>query len=268
MNNTTYKINHEAIQIHGNGLFSKEEVTVSISKGLKDSGIIFVLNNEKIEANVCNVSNANRNTVLTGSKETVCLVEHFLAACSLLGIDDIEVKTNKNELVFGDGSALHWYEAFRKSDLMSPPSQNKYNLKEPLFIKSGNKEITAIPSSGFRVSYYMDWDHPALGKLWASWEQGEGEVAQLRLLRARTFGTKEENDFFGMSEKLLTLTENGFNKELYEPLEPVYHKILDIIGDLRLCGINPLEINMHVMGFKSGHSLNVEMAKELAKVVK
>ena len=106
----------------------------------------------------------------------------------------------------------------------------------------------------------MDWDHPALGKIWATWEKSYDIE---KVLRARTFGRKEENDFFGMSDKLLTLGKSDFNKELYEPLEPVYHKILDIIGDLRLSGVNPLEINMHVIGFKSGHSLNIEMAKIL-----
>ena len=260
------KINNK-IQINGNGLFSKEEVTVSISK-LKEgkgTGIFFVINNERIEANVKNVSNSTRNTVLSCGTESICLIEHFLSACSVLGVNNIEVECNKNELVFGDGSALHWYEALKKTDLCNQVSP-KYELKEPVFIKNENKEMLAIPSKGFKASYYMDWNHPALGKLWASWSPDEPEALK-KLLRARTFGTKQENDFFGVSDWALTLGENDFNKELHEPLEPVYHKILDIIGDLKLSGINPLEINMHVIGFKSGHELNVEMAEELAKNV-
>ena len=187
------------------------------------------------------------------------MVEHFLAACSLLGINDIEVRTNKNELVFGDGSAIHWQNALLDAKYNSLV-EIKHNLKEVIFLKENNKVITAIPHKGFKVSYFMDWEHKALGKLWASWELSDGFE---KILRARTFATKEENDFFGMSDTLLTLTEDGFNKKLHEPLEPVHHKILDIIGDLRLCGINPLEINMHVIGFRSGHALNVEMAKSL-----
>lgn len=251
------------IQINGKGLFSKEEVTVSIDKGKINSGIVFAVNNGKkefIPAKIENVLNAKRNTVLTNGKESICLVEHFLAACSLLGIDDIEITTNQNELILGDGSALHWQNAFLKAELGSNIKE-KYDLKETIFIKKDKKQIAAIPHDGFKVSYYMDWEHSALGKLFASWEPKDGKD---KILRARTFGTKEENDYFGVTEHLLTLDTNGFNKKLHEPLEPLYHKILDIIGDLRLSGINPLEINMHVIGFKSGHELNVEVAKSLS----
>lgn len=267
MNNTTYKIQEGILQLYGKGLFSKEEVTVSISKGKEKSGIVFVLNNQRIPVILDSVSNSNRNTALTNGNETICLVEHFLAACSLFGIDDIEVVTNKNELIFGDGSALHWHEAFSKANFSSNVSE-KYDLKAPIFVKDDKREIIAIPHNGFKVSYLMDWSHPALGRLWASWKpKVDGELYETtchKLLRARSFATNEENSFFGVSDRLLTLDKNGFNKPLHESLEPVYHKIVDIVGDLRLCGVNPLEVNMHVIGFKSGHALNIEMAKELS----
>ena len=253
------------IKITGKGLFSKEEVTVSIGKGKANSGIVFIVNNGKkeiIPAKVKNVSNAIRNTVLSNGTESICLVEHFLAACSLLGVNDIEVSTNQNELIIGDGSAVHWQDEFLKANLSSDVKE-KYDLKETIFIKKDKKQIVAIPHEGFKVSYYMDWEHPALGKLFASWEPKDGKE---KLLRARTFGTKEENDYFGVSDRFLTLDKNGFNKKLHEPLEPLYHKILDIIGDLRLSGINPLEINMHVIGFKSGHELNVELARATTRI--
>ena len=250
------------IKINGKGLFSKEEVTVSISKGKVNSGIVFIVNNGTkgfISANVDNVSNAIRNTVLSNGTESICLIEHFLAACSLLGVDDIEVITNQNELIIGDGSAVHWEDEFLKTGPCSDIKE-KYDLRETIFIKKDKKQIAAIPHKGFKVSYYMDWEHPALGKLFVSWELKDG---QEKILRARTFATKEENDYFEVTDRLLTLDTNGFNKKLHEPLEPLYHKALDIIGDLRLSGINPVEINMHVIGFKSGHELNVEMAKKL-----
>ncbi len=251
------------IKINGKGLFSKEEVTVSISKAKVNSGIVFAVNKGKkefISARVENVSNATRNTVLTNDTESICLIEHFLAACSLLGVDDVEVITDQNELIIGDGSAVHWQDALLETGLCSDVKE-KYDLNETIFIKRDKKQIAAIPHDGFKVSYYMDWEHPALGKLFVSWEPRDGKD---KILRARTFGTKEENDYFEVTDRLLTLDENDFNKKLHEPLEPLYHKILDIIGDLRLSGINPLEINMHVIGFKSGHELNVEMAKSLS----
>lgn len=250
---------HETIQINGTGLLSKDEVTVSISKGQKGSGIKFVVNNKEIPANVSYVSSTTRNTVLMKDNSTICLVEHFLGACSLLGTDDIEVTTNKSELVFNDGSALHWYKLLPNFNLTSK-IKKKYFLNEPVFIKLDDKVLAALPHDGFKVSYFMDYNHPAIGKLFASWDESDDAI---KLMRARTFATKEENDFFGVSDKLLTLLNDSFNMELYEPLEPAYHKILDIIGDLRLSGVNPLEINMHVFGYKSGHAMNIEFAKIL-----
>ena len=257
------KIKNGIIQLHGNGLFSKEEVTVSISKKKDIKGISFVLNNEIIPVDIKNVSNTTRNTMLSNGKESICLVEHFLAACSLLGVDGIKISTNKNELVFGDGSASHWEKAFLDNGFCDQIF-GKYSLRQPIFLKNDKKQIVAFPHADFKVSYFLDWDHPALGKMWASWKRGDKAS---KILNARTFATKEENDFFGMSDLLLTLDKNGFNKKLHDPLEPAYHKVLDIIGDLRLCGVNPLEINMHVIGFKSGHALNVELAKQLPSVL-
>ena len=262
---TEVNVENNSIKLNGKGLFSKDEVTVSIHKGKPSSGIVFFVlkdgKKEKIEAKISNISNAVRNTVLSNGSESLCLIEHFLSSCSILGINDIEVHTNKNELIIGDGSAIHWKEAFDKMGYKLVSIKEKYNLEKPIFVKKDKKEIIAIPHNGFQVSYCMDWSHPALGKLFASWKSGDDPET---LLEARTFGTKQENDYFEISDRILTLDENGFNMELRNPLEPVYHKILDIIGDLSLGGLNPLEINMHVIGFKSGHELNVELAKELS----
>lgn len=163
----------------------------------------------------------------------------------------------------GDGSAIHWYEAFKNFGYIArdlTKSISKIELKKPIFIKKGNKEITAIPHEGFQASYSMSYPHPALGELWASYKDTEDPM---KIIRARTFASKQENDYFGVSDRLLTLEESKFNKPLHEPLEPAYHKVLDIIGDLRLCGVNPLKINMHVIGFRTGHEMNVELAREL-----
>ena len=264
-----YKIQkkEKSVQINGNGLFSKDEVSVLISQKKEIKGIDFVVykdgKEERINASVKNVTNTTRNTVLSGTSESICLIEHFLGVCTLLGASGLEVRTNSSELVFGDGSGKHWQHVLENLGAVSEVLP-KYELKEPVFFNGENKQIVAIPHEGFKVSYYMDWNHPALGQLFTSWEYKDGVE---KIIRARTFATKQENDFFGMSDSLVTLTEKGFNKSLHEPLEPLFHKILDILGDLYLSGINPLEVNMHVIGFKSGHALNVEFAKSLRSFV-
>ena len=251
------------IQINGSGLFSKGEVSISILKGKANSGITFEVNGSEISADLKNVSNANRNTVLSNGKESICLVEHFLATCSIFSVDDIRVITNCNELVFEDGSAMHWQNLFEENNF-SGKIERKYQLSKAIFLKNNDKSIAALPSTVFKVSYLLDYDNSVIGKLFATWTKRD---AKEKLTKARTFAKKEENKFFSAQDKLLSFDENGFDKPLNDPLEPAYHKILDIIGDLRLIGINPLEINMHVIGIKSGHAMNIEIAREIKGVI-
>jgi UDP-3-O-[3-hydroxymyristoyl] N-acetylglucosamine deacetylase len=53
------------------------------------------------------------------------------------------------------------------------------------------------------------------------------------------------------------LTKLRFKDEL------VRHKILDLIGDLSLLGA---QIKAHIIGIRSGHSLNIKFAKKLEEV--
>ncbi|HKA08376.1 MAG TPA: UDP-3-O-acyl-N-acetylglucosamine deacetylase, partial [Gemmataceae bacterium] len=45
--------------------------------------------------------------------------------------------------------------------------------------------------------------------------------------------------------------------------EPARHKILDLVGDLALCGF---DLVGHVVAYRSGHPLNVELARALTRV--
>ena len=44
--------------------------------------------------------------------------------------------------------------------------------------------------------------------------------------------------------------------------EPARHKVLDLIGDLSLLGV---DLCGHVVAYRSGHPLNVELVRELAR---
>ena len=46
--------------------------------------------------------------------------------------------------------------------------------------------------------------------------------------------------------------------------EPARHKVLDLVGDLALCGV---DLVGHVVAYRSGHPLNVELARALTRVI-
>ena len=42
--------------------------------------------------------------------------------------------------------------------------------------------------------------------------------------------------------------------------EPARHKVLDVLGDLALCGF---DIAGHVVAYRSGHTLNAQLARRI-----
>ena len=61
-------------------------------------------------------------------------------------------------------------------------------------------------------------------------------------------------------ENVIVYNDEGWLNPLHFEDELVRHKILDVIGDLRLAGI----IRGHVIAVASGHALNTQLAKQIA----
>ena len=91
------------------------------------------------------------------------------------------------------------------------------------------------------------------------------------IYEARTFGYLKDLERFqeaglalGVSiDNTVGLTETGYTTELRSKFEPIKHKILDLIGDLYLSGINPLDLKAHIVAREAGHRIHVEFAKIL-----
>lgn len=63
----------------------------------------------------------------------------------------------------------------------------------------------------------------------------------------------------GNLDNVIVYNDEGWMNKLRFPDELVRHKILDVIGDLRLAG----RIKGHVIAVKSGHELNTKLAKKI-----
>ena len=71
----------------------------------------------------------------------------------------------------------------------------------------------------------------------------------------------------GLTKDVVSLTEDGFSYPLRFEDEPVRHKLLDLIGDLALIGVNPLRLNARILSIKGGHELDVQLAKKLSAIL-
>lgn len=120
----------------------------------------------------------------------------------------------------------------------------------------------AVPADSFSVSYHMDWDHPLIGKRWQAWD---ASLDPCEIASARTFGSLSEHEMLGLAGEVVSLTANGFTQPLRFPDEPVRHKLLDLVGDLRLTGVNPMAFKASFISIKGGHQLDVELARRLVQ---
>lgn len=254
------------ITIAGKGLMSGLECNVTLFPSEK-KGIRFYLSDAQVPVTAsCDNVVSTDNCVVLGNKEgaKVVLVEHFMAACAFAGLDSLDVCMDSFELPILDGSAIEWYKILTKNVEIKPT-----NFDKPLY----TNKITLLPADEFKITYCVDFDHPELCNRWASYSL---EMGKSNILEARTFGYLKDLEKFQQAgkalgvtkENTLGLTETSYTTELRSELEPVKHKILDLIGDLYLTGLNPLGFKAHIIACGAGHKAHVEFAKIIKKEIK
>lgn len=252
-------------KLSARGLISREIVEACLQTN-DNKGIRFIYANELIEALAKNLYSTQRNTVIAKNNECVCLTEHFLAACAISGLNNIDLELSEGELPFGDGSAQLWLDFFASQAGLVFDLSQKFKLKQEYKIVDeldNTRFIVLSPADNFSVTYSLDWSHPQIAKQEFTWSKGDPIEA---IAKARTFSNESENQMLGLSGWVIGLTEDDITQALHYPDEPARHKALDLLGDLMLSGINPLQIGMNVYSHKAGHELNSRAAKLLNEI--
>ncbi|HSA07129.1 MAG TPA: UDP-3-O-acyl-N-acetylglucosamine deacetylase [Candidatus Gastranaerophilales bacterium] len=261
--------------IAGKGLMSGLNCNVNIFPS-KDGGIKFYVAGAKEPVVVCsqNVVSTN-NCVVIGNNENskVILIEHFMSACAFAGIENLDVCIDSPELPILDGSAFEWHNLFIEAG-----ADLNFVIKETYFDKavglSDNKsDITLIPAEDFKLIYCVNFDHPELKNRWVSFDLTQDKK---QILEARTFGYLKDLEKFrqaGMAlgvtaENAIGLAEKGYTTQLRSEFEPIKHKILDLIGDLYLSGLNPLGFKAHIIAKDAGHKMHTEFARLIKDEIK
>jgi|SRR3989339_203351 len=248
--------------LSGIGLHSGEKSSITFSPS--DSGEInFIFKNKRIRACVENVTNTTRGTSL-GDLQTI---EHILAAADGLGINSLEIGLSAKELPNMDGSALPFVAAL----IACKPKALKQNkepiiVKERIFLEDQNASIEILPYEGFCIDFETCF--VGLGKQNFTFNESTNFITEIA--PARTFGYKEEVEELkkhglakgaSLENSLVLNKKKGYVNVARFEEEPVRHKILDLIGDLSLIG---RPIKAKIIAKKSGHKLNIEMAKKIA----
>lgn len=258
----------------GRGLTSKQDILVELYRAPEGAGIVFFMPNAQDQdkkglpisfpAKTSMVVNTLRNVVLGVDRTRLCIVEHFLCAATLWGLDDLYVYVDGPEMPLADGSAEFWIKLFEENGIERRAITCDVTLPTAVTVEKGDRSIIAVPAEKFSVTYLMDWKHPLIGQKWQSWDVSR-DIKEV--YEARTFGMLKEHEMLGLDKDVVSLTEDGFTMPLKSADEPVRHKLLDLIGDLALIGINPLRIKARFISIKGGHEMDVDMARKLSSVL-
>lgn len=266
------------INFSGVGLHTGNRVKMTFRPGAEESGINFLRTDlpghpmikASLEMLLPAVSSPRHTSVGKDGIE-IHTIEHLLAVLSGLGIDNLLVEIDNNEIPGLDGSGIEFYEAIRRVGLQeqSRPRQY-YRIKEFLSIEEDGATIVAVPSAEFKIAYTLDYDHPLLQTQFLEIEVTP-EIFRKELVAARTFCLDSEVEGIleaGLGkganyENTLVVGKDGIVKnQLRFRDEFVRHKMFDLIGDLYLLGI---PIKGHFIAIKSGHSQNLSLLSKIKK---
>lgn len=265
----------EKISCTGIGLHSGAPVQLTLHPARLDTGIVFVRSEgartTEIPARADQVGSTQLATTLGASGVSVGTVEHLLAALYGLGIDNIRIEIDGPEVPVMDGSSASFVFLIRAAGIFEQRGARRVlRVKRPVEVRDGERFARVEPARGFRITYCIDFQHPAIGRQTLSgFELREGSFER-ELCRARTFGFLHEVQALwdaglargGSLDNTIVLDEHRvLNSEgLRMPDEFVRHKALDLLGDFALLGM-PLEGHIRVV--RGGHALHQKLMQAL-----
>jgi UDP-3-O-[3-hydroxymyristoyl] N-acetylglucosamine deacetylase/3-hydroxyacyl-[acyl-carrier-protein] dehydratase len=259
--------------LQGVGLHTGQKVNLKFSPAAANTGILFLREDKAtlIKSDFYSVLSPDsfpRRTSIGKGDVHIHTVEHLMATFSILGIDNLQITIDDEEVPGMDGSAKEFMDKIRESGIVEQNAAKNYLVvREPLWIDEERSGIVVLPYPGFRVSYTLDYNNPAIPTDFLDTTISPNPSAT-SLGLARTFCLEEEvkpllkmglGKGSNYSNTLVVSDKGVIDNKLRDSNEFVKHKVLDLIGDLYLAG----PIKGHVIAFKSGHSLNIKLLRKL-----
>lgn len=277
-------------EVRGVGYLTGAMVRLRFVPAPPSTGIVFVRTDLRppsyLPAHIDSVTGTQRRTTLGHPPEQIGLVEHVLAALAGLRIDNCQVELNAPEPPGLDGSARDFTTALLEAGICRQGARRPVFAVEQKLVLAARGATLALhpplhdpmtaalpegvtPDHELYLSYFLDYGlrSPIVRQVHtqalspASFAHDlavcrtfilEEEAAELRRLGLGTRTSVRDLLVFGPQGPL----ENS----LRFANEPARHKVLDLVGDLSLLG---MDLCGHVVAYRSGHPLNVELVRQL-----
>ena len=263
------------IAFKGVGLHSGLVANMTIKPAEPNSGIIFsridLKDNNKVIPNIFNVNSAVFCTTISNeSGVSVSTIEHLMGALYGLGIDNVLIEIDNQEVPILDGSAKLFVEAISEAGIKSSEAPIKIiKIKKKIEFIDGNKTISIEPSKvSLDIDFELKYENDLIGTQRNLIKVFESDLRDV--FNSRTFclfediqklremglakGGNLDNAIVVKDNKILN--ENGLRNEK----EFVNHKILDCMGDLYLSGY---KIIGKVICSQGGHKLTNQLLRKV-----
>ena len=269
-----------SVSISGRGIVTGADVSLCFQPAASNSGIVFqrtdLVRATPIPALTSSVTGTDRRTTLGEGSNSVTLVEHVLAALAGMRIDNCVVEIDGPEPPGLDGSARGFVDALLEGGIvLQAAKRQRWMVAETLVLRQGGVTLSMHPvrQGELRISYLLDYGVHAPIAPQAHTETITPDTFQHELADSRTFLLEQEarelqqrgvGQHLSAAEVVVFGPRGPIDNTLRHPDEPARHKILDLIGDLALSG---LDVAGHIVAYRSGHPLNVELARTLSRTV-
>ena len=283
----------------GKALHSGALSHMSIRPAAPGTGIVFVRTDLGVEipATAANIVRTRRSTTLGVGRAKVGTVEHVLAALTGLGIDNARVETDAAELPILDGSAAPFVDAIKQAGIVTQDAPRRYLVPTHSFQVTNSRTgafIKVEPADEPSLEVTIDYGSRVLGVQTVKMDGGTDFASQFapcrtfcflhEVLPMLAFGLARGGDvnnalvivekpvkpfILKAMARFLRQPHIGVSPQGYLnntapsfPDECGRHKLLDLLGDLRLCGGF---LQARVTAYKPGHALNAKLTSELFK---
>lgn len=290
------------VTLTGKGLHTGLSVNMTIKPAAENTGIVFrridLDEKTEIKADVSNVVDTSRGTVIENDGARVSTIEHTLAALSALEIDNALIEIDAPETPILDGSSKVIVDAIGDNNTTELDAEREYfKIRKKIVFKDekSGAELMALPDDEYSIDVMISFDSPVLHNQYARLNSLKDFKTQIA--PCRTFVFLHELEFLlnnnlvkgGDLDNAIVIMDRDVNQQeldriadlfhhehiklngnkgilnnlkLHFDNEPARHKLLDVVGDLTLLG---KPIKGKIIATRPGHSSNVKFAKLLQK---
>ena len=264
----------------GVGLHGGERVELLLRPAPPDTGIVFrrvdLPTPVDIPINAEAVTDTRLASTISADGARVRTVEHLMSACAGLGIDNLIVDIDSEEVPILDGSSASFVYLLQSGGIQLQPAPKRFlRVTRPVQVREGEgdalKWARLEPYHGYKLSFEIEFHHPAVDSTGqrVEFDMGSGRYAR-DVARARTFTFSKDVEMLranglalggGLDNAIVMDDVKVLNVGgLRYDAEFVKHKLLDAIGDL-YCVDHPLLAAYSA--FRSGHALNNRLLRAL-----